>query len=155
MKGTGRITAGRSGRQRKLLVAAQIALSLVLVIGVLGSSVGLLLAGGLSDQLGGLGRSTALTGIGAVDPGEDLQQRALTGAVRADDAEELAPHHREAHVVQRPVARVGRAPQGVNECLLESGPRLLRNQERPGHARRLDGRPAVHASFANLGESRR
>jgi hypothetical protein len=40
--------------------------ALLLVIGVLGSSVGLLLAGGLSDQLGGLGRSTALTGIGAL-----------------------------------------------------------------------------------------
>ena len=40
--------------------------ALLLVIGVLGSSVGLLLASELSDQLGGLGRSTALTGIGAL-----------------------------------------------------------------------------------------
>jgi predicted MFS family arabinose efflux permease len=40
--------------------------ALLLVIGVLGSATGLLLAGGLSDRLGGLGRSTALTGIGAL-----------------------------------------------------------------------------------------
>ena len=40
--------------------------ALLLVIGVVGSSIGLLLAGGLSDRLGGLGRSTAITGIGAL-----------------------------------------------------------------------------------------
>ena len=40
--------------------------ALLLVVGVLGSVTGLLIAGGLSDRLGGLGRSTALTGIGAL-----------------------------------------------------------------------------------------
>jgi hypothetical protein len=35
------------------------------VVGVVGSASGLLLAGGLSDRLGGIGRSVALTGIGS------------------------------------------------------------------------------------------
>jgi MFS family permease len=40
--------------------------ALLLVIGVIGSVAGLLIAGGLSDQLGGIGRSTAVTGVGAL-----------------------------------------------------------------------------------------
>jgi len=40
--------------------------ALLLVIGVIGSACGLLVAGGLSDHFGGIGRSTALTGIGAL-----------------------------------------------------------------------------------------
>jgi putative MFS transporter len=36
------------------------------VIAVIGSAGGFGIAGGLSDQLGGLGRSTAITGIGAL-----------------------------------------------------------------------------------------
>ena len=39
--------------------------AMLYVVGVLGSASGLLLAGGLSDQLGGIGRSVALTGIGS------------------------------------------------------------------------------------------
>jgi MFS family permease len=39
--------------------------AMLYVIGVLGSAAGLLLAGGLADHLGGLGRSVALTGIGS------------------------------------------------------------------------------------------
>jgi hypothetical protein len=38
----------------------------LIVIGVTGSVTGLLLAGGLSDALGGLGHSIALTGIAAL-----------------------------------------------------------------------------------------
>ena len=36
------------------------------VVGVLGSATGLLVAGGLADQLGGIGRSVALTGVGSL-----------------------------------------------------------------------------------------
>jgi MFS family permease len=39
--------------------------AMLYVVGVLGSASGLLLAGGLSDRLGGIGRSVALTGIGS------------------------------------------------------------------------------------------
>jgi MFS family permease len=39
--------------------------AMLYVIGVLGSAAGLLLAGGLADHLGGIGRSVALTGIGS------------------------------------------------------------------------------------------
>jgi MFS family permease len=39
--------------------------ALLIVVSVLGSATGLLLAGALSDPLGGLGRAIALTGIGA------------------------------------------------------------------------------------------
>lgn len=40
--------------------------ALLIVVGVAGSSVGLVTAGGLSDPLGGLGRSIALTGLAAL-----------------------------------------------------------------------------------------
>jgi MFS family permease len=39
--------------------------ALLYVVGVLGSATGLVIAGGLSHHLGGLGRSVALTGVGA------------------------------------------------------------------------------------------
>jgi MFS family permease len=39
--------------------------AMLYVVGVLGSASGLLLAGGLSSRLGGIGRSVALTGIGS------------------------------------------------------------------------------------------
>ena len=39
--------------------------AMLYVVAVLGSASGLLLAGGLSDRLGGIGRSVALTGIGS------------------------------------------------------------------------------------------
>jgi len=39
--------------------------AMLYVVGVLGAAGGLLLAGGLSDSLGGIGRSVALTGIGS------------------------------------------------------------------------------------------
>ncbi len=39
--------------------------AILYVIGVLGSATGLLVAGGLADRVGGLGRSVALTGIGS------------------------------------------------------------------------------------------
>jgi MFS family permease len=39
--------------------------AMLYVVGVLGSASGLLLAGGLSDHFGGIGRSVALTGIGS------------------------------------------------------------------------------------------
>ncbi len=39
--------------------------AMLYVVGVVGSASGLLLAGGLSDRLGGIGRSVALTGIGS------------------------------------------------------------------------------------------
>ncbi len=39
--------------------------AMLYVMGVLGSATGLLIAGGLSDHLGGIGHSVALTGIGS------------------------------------------------------------------------------------------
>ena len=43
----------------------------------------------------------------AVDAGEALEQRALPGAVAADDAEELTAPHLEAHVLERLEGVVG------------------------------------------------
>jgi MFS family permease len=40
--------------------------AMLYVLGVLGSALGLLLAGALSDQLGGIGRSVALMGVGSL-----------------------------------------------------------------------------------------
>jgi MFS family permease len=40
--------------------------AMLYVIGVVGSASGLLLAGGLSDHLGGIGKSVALTGVGSL-----------------------------------------------------------------------------------------
>ncbi len=39
--------------------------AMLYVIGVVGSATGLLTAGGLAHQLGGIGRSVALTGVGS------------------------------------------------------------------------------------------
>ncbi len=40
--------------------------AMLYTVGVIGSATGLLIAGGLSDQLGGIGRSVALTGVGSL-----------------------------------------------------------------------------------------
>jgi MFS family permease len=40
--------------------------AMLYVVGVIGSATGLLLAGGLADHLGGIGRSVALTGVGSL-----------------------------------------------------------------------------------------
>jgi MFS family permease len=66
--------------------------ALLLVIGVLGSVVGLLVAGGLADQLGGLGRSTALTGIGALAVA--LIVVPLLPESGAHSLDEISPIHR-------------------------------------------------------------
>lgn len=66
--------------------------ALLLVVGVLGSVTGLLLAGGLSDRLGGLGRSTALTGIGALVVALLVVPRLPESAAHALD--EISPIHR-------------------------------------------------------------
>jgi predicted MFS family arabinose efflux permease len=65
--------------------------ALLLVIGVLGSVTGLLIAGGLSDRLGGLGRSTALTGIGALVVALLVVPRLPESAAHALD--EISPIH--------------------------------------------------------------
>ena len=51
------------------------------------------------------------------DPGEDLEQRALAGAVRADDGERLAVDELEADVAERPevVGRLARLSRFTNE----------------------------------------
>jgi len=65
--------------------------ALLLVIGVLGSVTGLLVAGGLSDRLGGLGRSTALTGIGALVVALLIVPRLPESA--AHELDEISPIH--------------------------------------------------------------
>ena len=53
-----------------------------------------------------------------VDAGEDLQQRALAGAVAPDDAEELAPVDVEGDVVER--VQLARTPGCANGCRTRS-----------------------------------
>ena len=56
--------------------------------------------------------------VGAVDAGEDLQQRALAAPVRADDAEELAAVDREGDVVQCVLRLVVTRWNGWRKCSL-------------------------------------
>ena len=57
-------------------------------------------------------------GIRLVDPGDDLQQRALAAAVRADDSEELTRLDREADVGESLLALERPALERVKEVLL-------------------------------------
>ena len=84
-------------------------------------------------------------GVGAVDAGEDLQQRALAAAVRADDAEALAVRRREADVVERVVLLVVELAERVEEELLDRRLPLVRQQERLRDVLDLDRRAPSHA----------
>ena len=80
--------------------------------------------------------------VGEIDAGEDLEQRALAGAVAADDAEELARLHIEVDVAQRVLHLDGPAlPEHVDEMALERRAAQVRQQEVLRDAADLD-RPA-------------
>ena len=73
-----------------------------------------------SSMNGDIRPSTAtVPAVLPVDAGEDLQQRALAAAVRADDPEELALLDREETSSSASLLLVGRAVERVEEVLLE------------------------------------
>ena len=53
------------------------------------------------------------------DPGEDLEQRALAGAVGPDDAQRLAVRDRERDVAQRPEVGVAVAAHAADDRVAE------------------------------------
>ncbi len=65
LAGAGGIALGTLDAELFATEVRSTANAMLYVVGVLGATSGLLLAGGLSDQLGGIGRSVALTGIGS------------------------------------------------------------------------------------------
>ena len=92
------------------------------------------------------------SGVLSVDPGEDLEERALAAAVRPDDPEELALVDREAHVVERLLHLVLGAVERVEDVLLERRSPLVRQPEGLRDAPDLDHRTA-HTRSANHGSS--
>ena len=78
-----------------------------------------------------------------IDAGDDLEQRALAAAVRADDPEELARLDAEADVLQRVLLLVLRAAKRVQEVLLQRRPPLVWEPERLRDAADLDRAPAL------------
>jgi predicted MFS family arabinose efflux permease len=65
MAGTGGIALGTLDAELFPTEVRSTSNALLYVVGVLGSATGLVVAGGLSHHLGGLGRSVALTGVGS------------------------------------------------------------------------------------------
>ena len=90
----------------------------------------------------------------AVDAGQDLQQRALAGAVAADYAEELALRDVEVDVAQGVLHldRLPPAPQ-VEEVALERVAAQVRQQEVLGDVAHLDHGIGHQASSANDGDA--
>ena len=81
------------------------------------------------DERGQTTRHPDRAGVGAVDAGEDLQQRALPGAVAPDDAEELTPADVEGDPVERAqLAEVG-AGERMQRALLEGVDPVLGDAE--------------------------
>ena len=99
-----------------------------------------------------------LTGSGRERAAQDLQQRALAGAVAADDTDGLAPAHGEVQPLQRPelaeVLRRG-APhqtgQTAHQQLLEQVARAVVKLEALGQARDADGHVAVQRGLDRRG----
>jgi hypothetical protein len=65
--------------------------AMLIVIGVLGSSAGLIMAGALSDPLDGLGRAVALMGVGSLVAALFLVRR--LPEPRAHTLDEISPTH--------------------------------------------------------------
>ena len=81
-----------------------------------------------------------LAGVGAIDPGDRLQQRRLSGAVPADYPEALTFLDREVDVAKDGVRFVRRSPQRVEEMLSHGVSALVRDSERLRDPTHLDGR---------------
>jgi hypothetical protein len=76
--------------------------------------------------------------VGLVDPGEDLQERALAAGVAPGDAEELAPTHIERDAGQHRELPIGR-PRPVHEALAQGGHLAGRDPEGLREVPDLDG----------------
>ena len=105
------------------------------------------------------GREQAVDADGAavcaVDAGEDLQQRALAAAVRADDAEELALLDRERDVVERALRLVcRRGRNGCRKCSLNVVRCSCGSRNVLRDADDLERRSVHHTRSANQGSSR-
>ena len=71
--------------------------------------------------------------VGAVDPGEDFQERTLARAVTPDDAKKLAFFDREAHIVQRLELLVGAiAIESTHKRPTQAANLLVRDAKRLG-----------------------
>ena len=110
------------------------------------------------QQRGHAATNVDLASGGRERAAQDLQQRALAGAVTADDADGLAPAHGEVQPLQRPefaeVLRWG-APhqtgQTAHQQLLEQVARAVVELEALGQARDADGHVAVQRGLGRHG----
>ena len=90
------------------------------------------------DERREVARHPHAAGVGCVDARQDLEQSALSGAITADDSEELAAVDVEGDLVERAqMAVLGRA-QRMDDPLLERVDTVLRNAKGLGDVPHLD-----------------